>query len=160
MRALHSRSDRSVRRLLAVASVCLVVAAGVVRADVVLEDVLDSMTRHEGVGGAVYLTWDWGSLILDPTAGTYETVGDDVLVRTDGPGTFGGREEDAHLLIQAPGCVVVLDAGASIAVRDGGIHAAAPAADIDPRAGVVMFLGLLILTALMMRHTRRSIGAR
>lgn len=106
--------------------------------------------------------WAWGSLTTRPgvsvssvEAGLSVPLAGDMTVH--GPRDAEGR---APMVLLADGVVLTVDGKAGITEDGDGILVVPPASSPDPRASVAIFLAMLILTALMIRHTRRSAGAR
>jgi len=118
--------------------------------------------REELADGRRVLAWIWGVLVADPGLEVAETdAGLNVPLRGEvtvhGPRDADGR---APLTLLADGLGLTVNGRAAVATRDGDTVVGPPAAPMDPRAAVAIFLAMLILTALMIRQTRRSLANR
>ena len=58
------------------------------------------------------------------------------------------------------GLVLAVDGDVSVDTRDDATVIGPPDAPMHPGAAIAIFLAILILTALMLRQTRRSLAAR
>jgi len=140
---------------------CSACALAAIEVRVADDDVLFERT---GADGGVIGTWGWG-VVMRPADAPALLDLDDLAFGvevSEGLRTYGPRDSEgrAPLTFITGGTVLVVDGDVDIETVGGHTVISAPKKDIDPRAGLIMFLGLLILTGVMMRNTRRSMARR
>jgi hypothetical protein len=150
---------------IAAAVLALLCLPAVALADLVIAVADDAvLIEPAGEDGGEVVTWDWGVVVRPAQAPELLDLDETGFGIATGGGlrTFGPRDSDgrAPLTFISSGVVLTVDGDAGVETVDGRTVISAPERSIDPRAGLIMFLGLLILTGVMMRHTRRSMAAR
>lgn len=126
--------------------------------------------RTAADGGQVW-SWSWGLLAAAPSAVAAVRSGDDQLsfpYTTDLEGFApAGRLRFVAGRSDAAGVVMLRDSLYTLTLSGGIVMEASAdtiAVRIDPlggdsRAGIIMFLGIMLLTALLLWNTRRRVGS-
>ena len=114
--------------------------------------------------GGIIATWDWGVVIRPAGAPALLALDDESfgIDTTQGLRTLGPRDAEgrAALTFVADRIILIVDGDVRVETVDGRTVLQSPDKEIDPRAGMFVLISLLLLTAVMIRHTRRSISSQ
>ncbi len=114
-------------------------------------------------GRGTIMTWSWGSLVLK--TGKTIPIDDGSAFGWSVPGemrTYGPRDEKgiAPLTFLSPEMTLVVDGSVAIESRDGVTYLTEDADSTHPLASFALLLAIIVLTALMMRTTRKNLANR
>ena len=128
--------------------------------DVPLDDVLiENASADQGR----VMTWTWGCLVL--TSGELIPVDDGSAFGWNVAGemrTYGPRDEKgrAPLTFLSPEMTLVVDGSVAIESRNGVTYLTEDPDSTHPLASFALLLAIIVLTALMMRTTRKNLANR
>jgi len=132
--------------------------------DIIIEVALDEVLIEDAsFGRGTIITWNWGTLILESEP--LVPLDDDSSFGWSVSGemrTFGPRDEEglAPLTFLASGMTLVVDGNTAITSVDGATVLSEHRDATNPLASFALLIAILILTALMMRTTRRNLARR
>jgi len=128
--------------------------------DVALDD---AMIQPHPSGAGSIITWAWGSLVLESTSPVPLDDGMAFGWKITGDlEVFGPRDDDgkAPLTFLAEGMTLVVEGDVAISSVEGATRLSRGSEPMNPMASLAILLAILILTALMMRTTRRNLANR